>query len=1127
LASAEVEPQREAVGRTGAFFVAISVVFFLSGITGLTYEVAWVRLFAGVLGSSNYAVSAVLTSFMAGLALGSYVIGKSIDRRGNPLLIYAVLELGIGLSAVAIPFLLSLMDNFYALLFPYIESSPWALMAIKIVVSFLILIVPTFLMGGTLPVLARFFVRRVEERGTRVAVLYAVNTLGATVGCFVTGFILIEMLGVRRTIQVTALANVLLSIPFFALGLRKQGRPENKQTAPVEEPEAALPASGKVRFLLLAVMLAGFVALSFEVVWTRLLIFKLNTTTYAFSLMLTTFLAGIGLGSAIYGGLERLKWVRNPTRLFGVLELAIGLLGLLSIVLFGQFEVLLKNWGASSWGEKVAQKMFLAALIMLLPATLMGMTFPLVTRMCLSSVRRVGSSIGQVYALNTLGSILGSLLTGFFLVLTFGTQRTILITSLLALALGSMILWYREDSNSRREVSLAFALPVTGLAWLLAFVLYAPIPKDFLFQYYNITEKGVDSRVKILHAYEGVECVTTVHRYPNGDRVISTGSMNVAGTAFTLRTTQMLQAHIPMLLHPAPKDVLQVGFGSGETSHILTSYDTENVDIVEISRGVIRTSAEFFADINENVVDHPKWEAIIMDGSNYVSMTHRKYDVIMNDSIWPYYSGNSNLYTREYFEAGRKHLKPGGFMTSWFPLVMPEESLKTLLQTFHAAFPHVSLWFAVTHENQHALILGSDRELSIDVESFLQRFDQFAREDMELIALGDPLVLLDCFKVDETAFADWVKDSPMHTRDLPILEFAPRIQDPTVLEELAYDLFTKHRSSVVPYLKYPPGLKFGDRKLLDALKTLEQATQLVMTGFVMREKSQPGFEQRFHQALELWPDHPGALYFLQQAEGLRSAPMADVENLQGRNYRDLMAMGDNLMKNGAFDKAIVVFRQAVQADPESADALTSLGVAMARRGNLPGAIQEFQKAIQLDGDHGKALNNLGLAMMNMQRLAEALPYYQRAVKADPDYADARTNFGIALMRVGRGQEAMRQFSEALTIQPAHAGAHNNLGIAMATLNNLDKAMEHYRQALRIDPNYVQAFFNLGHVLEKKGQVPEAITQFQEGLKLDPNNADAHDDLGRMLQSQGRQAEAKRHLAEAKRLRSQMPSRPGQ
>lgn len=1102
--------------------LTIISLFFLSGMTGLIYEVIWIRMLTSVFGNTTYATSAVITAFMGGLALGSFVIGRFADRKQHLLKIYASLELGIGLTALSLPLLLDALNKFYAVFYQGLHYSNLQIMIIKTVMSFVILLVPTFLMGGTLPVLSKFFIRSTEQSGRRVGLLYGVNTLGATVGCFLAGFLFIEALGITKTIQFTAAINIFLAVVLFLISvfLDSGKRIEMKKRIIDRQSRGSNLQSRYAILIITGFALAGFVSLSFEILWTRLLVFELHTTVYAFAIMLTTFLAGIGLGSLIFTLIDKYNVIKNHYKAFGVIESLIGVIGLVSIFLFGNFESIVSPWSAVSWGELIARKLCLAALIMIVPTVLMGIAFPLVSRIYTRNIKKVGTSIGTIYSVNTVGGIFGAFLTGFLIVKIMGTQNSIILVSLIALIVGTLILVLRPVDSAESKTSRGISIAFISLLWIIAVAFISWIPEDFLYRYYNIAEKEVNSRVEILYAHEGVEGITTVHRYPDGNWVISTGSINVAGTDFTLRTTQKLQAHIPMLLHPNPEEVLQVGFGSGETSYILTTYETKRVDVVEISRGVLKTGAQYFRDLNHDILHNPKFHPIIMDGANYIALTECKYDVIMNDAIWPFYSGNSGLYTKEYFEDCKLHLKDGGIMTSWLPVELPEESFKTLLKTFHSVFPYVSLWMAVTHYNKHALIVGALRPINIDIDLFLKRFDQFARDDLRSINLDDPIFFLNAFKMDEAGFAEWVNSAPLNTLDKPVLEFAPRKRRPGVDRVRSYELITKSSISVMSHLTNLGSLKSNGIDFVNSLKAARAATKHVMFGLVMREKGQGNFLKEFERALELKPAHPGARYLIDKIEHLKSM---DSLEFRSATFKDLIRTGEVFFKNGIYKKAIVAFRRAADLKPSSALAHYNIGRTYYRQGLLDKSLEELNKALRLKPNYAQAYYERGLIYYSKSNYDKAISNFSKAIALTPDYAIAYNSRGIAYTSKGESRKALDDFYKAISLSPDYAKAYYNRGLLYQSNyrylgytkdKGFDRAISDYSRAISLDSLYINAYNNRGMLYALRENYRLAIDDFNKAIELNPDQADAYYNRGLAYRLWGNYDKAKKDFKKA-------------
>ena len=390
------------------------LIFICSGASGLIYEVIWMRQLTLIFGSTVFATSTVLTAFMGGLALGSFYFGRKIDESDqSPLRIYALLEAGIGAFCLVWPLILSVLGALYVLIDRNVTSEFYTLSLIRFLLTFAVLLIPSTLMGGTLPVLTRFFVKRLEQLGTNIGVLYALNTFGAVVGTVAAGFFLLEAFGIRWSLGIGIAINFAVAAIALALAQRVSGAEDVESV--VEETNVQLPPpenqqpTANNHLILWAIGISGFCALAYEVLWTRIMVFFLGSTTYAFATMLAAFLFGIALGSIVVA-----RWVDRigqPVAVFGIVQLGIGLFALILMPAFEELYAMTRAF-QSTFGVSRFWAFFSCFLVMCLPTFLMGASFPLVTKIYTGNERQLGRSIGNVYAVNTVGSILGAFLQG-------------------------------------------------------------------------------------------------------------------------------------------------------------------------------------------------------------------------------------------------------------------------------------------------------------------------------------------------------------------------------------------------------------------------------------------------------------------------------------------------------------------------------------------------------------------------------------------------------------------------------------------------------------------------------------------------------------------------------------------
>jgi tetratricopeptide (TPR) repeat protein len=443
------------------------------------------------------------------------------------------------------------------------------------------------------------------------------------------------------------------------------------------------------------------------------------------------------------------------------------------------------------------------------------------------------------------------------------------------------------------------------------------------------------------------------------------------------------------------------------------------VDVVEISQGVLDTAAEQFTDINHGVVGHPKFRAIVMDGASYLALTDWRYDLILNDSIWPYYAGNSGLYTREYFSDGLAHLNPGGIMTSWLPVDMPPESLRSLLHTFCSVFPDVSLWLAVTHANRHALLVGSTAPIRIDLPAFLQRFERYARRDLEEVHLDDPLYLLDAYRTDREGIARWVEGAPLHTVDQPVLEFAPRTKLPTDWVR-AYGMLLRDETTIFPRLDNLAAVGGEQGEIARKLQAAHRATKLVMRGLIEQERHAPDYARQFELALREQPEHPGARVLLAELQDWTARRFVDLEDL---GFDDLLIVAGQFLDHGNAAEAIEALVRAVESRPESSQARHNLALAYMKVGRAESALGELNEVVARDPEHAAAFKLRGTAHSALGQHEPAIADFSRSIELDPRDEETFVNRGLAHAARGELASALDDLNRAISLEPGLADAY--------------------------------------------------------------------------------------------------------
>ncbi len=1068
--------------------ILVFALFFITGITGLILQVAWTRLFVTVFGSTTHAVSTVLAAFMAGLALGSIILGRMADRFKRPILVYGVIELLIGIYALFMPLIIGNLYGVYASVFTGLGHRPVPVAMLRFLLSFLVILIPTTLMGGTLPVLSKFAGREFAKLGKSIGALYALNTFGAVIGSFATGFILLELFGVSSSVYLAAAMSMLVGVVAVSAG-RAGGATADEPIGarPIADEQAgAKPVAGEqvrlpqyVSFaVLLAIAISGGAALGYEVIYAKVLVFSLGATTHAFSLMLTTFLGGIALGSFVSSRLaDRFK---RPTDVFGIVEILIGLAALGSIYFLSRLDLAheyldLRDAGGDLFRLRWAG--FLqAGLIMLVPSFFMGAAFPVVTRIY-TRKNRVSKSVGRIYFFNTLGAVIGSLLAGFVLVPTLGSARAIAL--LAAFNVGAGIFLFSCRANRRFWVGMS-VVALVGLS-VFAFVMK---PSVFA-RTFNIKETGSE----LLYFKEGISGTVTIHRYP-GDDLIAIDGVNVAGTSDMLRVTQKLQGHLPILLADGRERVAHIGFGSGETLHILTLHNAGMIDGIEICKDVIKTSRRFFSAINKLAFDRPDVNIVIMDGKNYILLTDKEYDIIMTDSIYPGTGGASALYSYDHFKAVRDKLKPGGVATCWLPLDLSPYDLRVALKAFYDVFPDMSVWYCYMTFSQHALVAGrKDAPLDIDLAKFGRAFDDpLIREDLATIFIDSPFTLASCLLADGEAVKKFCGDVPRHSDDHPILEFgiARRGSAKPYLSENIEAMLALRPNP----LRYMSGIEEAG---MDSASVARQAMRTLLTssniigGHIHRALGEDGRARaQYRKALDLEPGNLAALHSIESLDATVTA--LELANKTGEGgYEAAYSLGVQYLSEGRFDEALVNLDRALALRPDLPDPHVTMGELYLRWGKPADALQHFLDAREILPDNAGILYRLGNTYSALKRADEAKETYQQALELDPNDYGIRNALGSVYLSEGKVADARHEFAKAVELFPTRPHAVCNLGFTYAAERNWERAIDYYKQCLELSPAFFTAYFHMGDALYELGHKQEAIRSWETAQSINPQH----------------------------------------
>jgi spermidine synthase len=733
--------------------------FFLSGASALVYEVVWMRQLRLVTGATTAAVSTLLAVYMGGLAVGAYVLGRLADRSRAPLKLYAYLECAIGAYALLLPRLEAWATPLYISLARSASDSPGILMLIRVVFGAVWLLAPTVLMGGTLPVLVRFVSRSEARFGRDLGTLYGMNLAGAVVGTVASGFVLILWFGVHGATLAAALVNLAIGALAFSWSVFGPRETAPAAAAPAETAPTARHLPGTLRsWLLVVVFLSGFVSMGYEVLWTRILLFAFTSTIQAFAVILATFLTGLALGAGLFAVLEG-RW--NPVR---ALVFAQSLAGLLALMLvpasLRAADIMKAFWERSTHGEVwIVVAMAVSAGVVILPsATLMGLVLPLASRLLTNDLRQAGRGIGDAYTVNTIGAVSGSLLTGFCLIPLLTLKGSVMLLAALQVALGWVLLpWSGLPAVGSRRLAAASGLGLLACFAASAMLLRGPSPFDLV-------------RAEDIEAHrDGVSASVSVVRNSYGGRSLRIDGFEAASAGTGPRAAYMaMMTHIPMLLHPDPRRLLVICFGTGTTAGTGLLYPGTRVDVVDIN-GSVFAFADHFREANHGVAHDPRARLVVDDGRNYLLTTRESYDVITSEPMPPGFAGVTSFYSREYYALARDRLAPGGIVVQWLPfhLVKTSEAL-AILRTMQDVFPETTLWI----DNATGIAVARrDRPVEIDLAALRRRLaDGELRRDLDRLDVNGLEGFLERFMLGPSGVRRASAGARLITDDLPFLE---------------------------------------------------------------------------------------------------------------------------------------------------------------------------------------------------------------------------------------------------------------------------------------------------------------------------------------------------------------------
>ena len=652
----------------------ILLLFFASGMVSLIYEVLWLKELGLLFGNTAYASATTLAVFFTGLSAGGYFWGQRAAQTQSPLRVYAWLEFGIGLAALTY----FLIRDFYYLIYEPLFSMFGDLPAVFTLVKFLLaaglLFPPSFLMGGTLPIIGQHLVRQIDQLGKTASLLYAVNTLGATLGVFLAGFYLPFWLGFTNSYLSAVGLNVVIAAAAYGLSFATTDSAVG-DTEPEPQPAPTFPLTDlSPQLIWVTAFLSGFLTLGLEVLWTRMFAQVLHNSVYSFSTILLTFLLALAWGAVLANLLCRLKF--DPKLILTILLTLSGILvGLSSHLFFYLTDGLSYMARKAGWETYLWTVFSNAALVMLAPGILMGSVFPYLLKISQGWQTSPGKLIGQLASVNTFGSILGSLCAGFILLSYAGLWASI---KLVAVGYFLLAVFVGQQGSHR------LLLPAIPAVWLLVFVSVLDTARLPILKF-NAKQESP------LAVWEGNHGVVSVVKRGTDIRLKVDNYYALGGVAG--REYEERQGHLPLSIHPDPKSVFFLGMGTGITAGAALDTSVERVVVCELIPEVVTAAEKYFTPYTNDLFSDKRVQIVVEDGRNYLQGVPDTYDVIISDLFIPWHAGTGSLYSREHYQTVLSRLNTGGLFTQWVPLYqVSKEEFLIIAKTMLTVFPQVTLW---------------------------------------------------------------------------------------------------------------------------------------------------------------------------------------------------------------------------------------------------------------------------------------------------------------------------------------------------------------------------------------------------------------------------------------------------
>jgi len=1034
----------------------ILVFFFVSGACGLMYEIVWLRIMGLIFGNTTFATSTVLAGYMAGLGLGALYFGKIIDRRNDPVRLYGLLEGGVGIYAILTPLIWKLIDLIHIWFYRAFDPSFLQFSLFRFGVSFLALLFPTFLMGGTLPVISKYFVHQREQTARNVGLLYALNTLGAVLGVLFSSFISLYLFGAWQTVFLTAAFNFLIAYA-CAIKLRK---PVNQlevaaspETAGSQKNQTgALPwAERLISWLLLILFgLSGAVSMMYEIGWTRVLAMVLGSSVYAFSVMLATFLLGISLGSWLFSVYAQYR--RVDLMAFSVLQVLTAFSAFIGLNRFESmpyYFVTIFRWSHGAVWAMETGKFALSALVMLPPTLCIGAMFSCFIHVHQHS-RLLGREIGRAYFANTIGTILGSALTGFFVMPAIGVRQTLMLAAGINAAIGAATFLCRKENFATSRIALGATLLIfvagTGTSvrpWDTAVISSDAAVKPM--RAVNMTRQEffhtLKSRQTVFYK-EGLSATVSVIRVLDNLSLSVNGKVDAStDDAFT----QFMIGHLPMLLHPKAEKVLVIGMGSGSTVAAVAAHPAREIHCVELEEAVVE-GAYYFGKLNRYVLYDPRLKIFVNDGRNFLLVRPDKYDVIISEPSNPWMAGVANLFSEEHYRTMRSRLNPGGVVCQWLHAYsMSPDDLRMIIRTFSRSFKQVTLWVSYYPD---LMLIGTNDPKPIDFQHIRESFKiPGVAGDFAPHGIRTPEGLFSCFWLGDEELRRLSEDARINSDNHPYLEFsAPK------------NLYRETLKMNFSYLNSFYTAAFPSIVNLDVpLERNAKFYREVARGYAFKAMFAES-QRALNRAREIEPESPE--YY-------------EVSGLMNR-------------KGGQIEKAALDFSKAVQLNPRSAESRFNLGAIYKEKGLIEPGIVEMTQAVAISPENTGYLKGLADALYDAKQYAPALRFYDQLSAIKGGDFQALTRMMDIIFQIAELPQQVEISKLVIARYPEFVPAYGRLGQAYEYRKMYQDAIRMYQSWGKQAPEDAECYLSMARVYYQAGQLMQSRQALQKAVRLEPS-----------------------------------------